>query len=82
MVSVDHRGCIDTANLPAMRLAEAIETTRIHRVTGLAGDRTALVTPRPCPAPSHHLCCGTDRWWPGADAGGRVAGAPWRALPG
>jgi magnesium chelatase family protein len=34
-----------------MTLAEAIETTRIHRVAGLTGDRTALVTTRPCRAP-------------------------------
>jgi magnesium chelatase family protein len=32
-----------TTILPAMTLAEAIETTRIHRVAGLTGDRTALV---------------------------------------
>jgi magnesium chelatase family protein len=38
---------------PAMTLAEAIETTRIHRVAGLTGDRTALVTTRPCRAPHH-----------------------------
>jgi magnesium chelatase family protein len=37
--------------LPAMTLAEAIEITRIHRVAGLTGDRTALVTTRPCRAP-------------------------------
>jgi magnesium chelatase family protein len=37
--------------LPAMTLAEAIETTRIHRVAGLTGDRTALVTTRPFRAP-------------------------------
>jgi len=30
-----------TTILPAMTLAEAIETTRIHRVAGLTGDRTA-----------------------------------------
>jgi magnesium chelatase family protein len=42
-----------TTILPAMTLAEAIETTRIHRVAGLTGDRTALVTTRPCRA-SHH----------------------------
>jgi predicted ATPase with chaperone activity len=30
-----------------MTLAEAIETTRIHRVVGRTGDRTALVTARP-----------------------------------
>jgi magnesium chelatase family protein len=29
--------------LPAMTLAEAIETTRIHRVAGLTGGRTTLV---------------------------------------
>jgi magnesium chelatase family protein len=40
-----------TTILPAMMLAEAIETTRIHRVAGLTGDRTALVTNRPCRAP-------------------------------
>ena len=39
-----------TTSLPAMTLAEAIETTRIHRVAGLTGDRTALVTTRPCRA--------------------------------
>jgi predicted ATPase with chaperone activity len=30
-----------TIILPAMTLAEAIETTRIHRVAGLTGDCTA-----------------------------------------
>jgi magnesium chelatase family protein len=40
-----------TTILPAMTLAEAIETTRIHRVAGLTGDRTALVTTRPFRAP-------------------------------
>jgi magnesium chelatase family protein len=44
-----------TTILPAMPLAEAIETTRIHRVTGLTGDRTALVTTRPCRAPHHTI---------------------------
>jgi Magnesium chelatase, subunit ChlI len=38
-----------TTILPAMTLAEAIETTRIHRVPGLTGDRTALVTFRLLP---------------------------------
>jgi magnesium chelatase family protein len=42
-----------TTILPAMTLPEAIETTRIHRVAGLTGARTALVTTRPCRA-SHH----------------------------
>ena len=36
-----------TTILPAMTLAEAIETTRIHSVAGLTGDRTALVTSHP-----------------------------------
>jgi hypothetical protein len=33
-----------TTSLPTMTLAEAIETTRIHRVVGLTGDRSAFVT--------------------------------------
>ena len=36
-----------------MTLADALKTTRIHRVAGLTGDRTALVTTRPCRAPHH-----------------------------
>ena len=40
---------------PAMTLAEAIETTRIHRVAGLTGDRTARVTTRPCYASRHTI---------------------------
>jgi magnesium chelatase family protein len=40
-----------TTILPAMTLAEAIETTRIHSVAGLTGNRTALVTTRPFRAP-------------------------------
>jgi Magnesium chelatase, subunit ChlI len=44
-----------TAILPAMPLAEAIETTRIHRVAGLTGDRAAWVTTRPCRAPHHTI---------------------------
>src|SRR4029434_2882655 len=44
-----------TTVLPAMTLAEAMETTRIHRVAGLTGDRTALVTTRPCRAPHHTI---------------------------
>jgi hypothetical protein len=38
-----------------MTLPEAIETTRIHRVAGLTGARTALVTTRPCRAPHHTI---------------------------
>jgi magnesium chelatase family protein len=41
--------------LPAMTLAEAIETTRIHRVAGLTSALTAWVTTRPCRAPHHTL---------------------------
>jgi magnesium chelatase family protein len=44
-----------TPILPTMTLAEAIETTRIHRVAGLTGDRTAWVTTRPCRAPHHTI---------------------------
>ncbi len=47
-----------TTILPAMTLAEAIETTRIHSVaglTGLTGDRTAVVTTRPFRAPHHTI---------------------------
>jgi magnesium chelatase family protein len=40
-----------TTILPAMSLAEAIETTRIHSVAGLTGDGTAWVTTRPFRAP-------------------------------
>jgi magnesium chelatase family protein len=40
-----------TAILPAMTLAEAIETTRIYRAAGLTGARTALVTTHSCRAP-------------------------------
>ena len=38
-----------TTILPAMSLAEAIETTRIHSVAGLTDGRAALVTRRPFP---------------------------------
>ena len=44
-----------TTILPAMTLAEAIETTRIHRVAVRTGDRTALVTTRPIRAPHHTI---------------------------
>jgi magnesium chelatase family protein len=40
-----------TTILPAMTLPEAIDTTRIHSVAGLTGDRLAWVTTRPCRAP-------------------------------
>jgi magnesium chelatase family protein len=38
-----------------MRLAEALETRCIHRVAGLTGERTALVTTRPFRAPHHTI---------------------------
>jgi magnesium chelatase family protein len=44
-----------TTILPDMTLAEAIETTRMHRVAGLTGDRTAFVTARPFRAPHHTI---------------------------
>jgi magnesium chelatase family protein len=42
-----------TTILPAMTLADALETTWIHSLAGLTGDRTAWVTTRPCRAPHH-----------------------------
>jgi hypothetical protein len=50
-----------TTILPAMSLAEAIETTCLHRVAGLTGARTAVVPTRPINLPPHHLGCGADR---------------------
>jgi magnesium chelatase family protein len=44
-----------TTILPAMTLPEAIDTTRIHRVAGLTGRHTAVVTLRPCRAPHHTI---------------------------
>src|SRR5215831_9543885 len=41
--------------LPAMRLAAARETTRIPRVAGLTGGRTAVVAMRPFRAPHHTI---------------------------
>jgi magnesium chelatase family protein len=49
-----------TTILPAMTLAEVIETTRIHRVAGLTGDRTAFVATRPFRAP--HPTSNTAFW--------------------
>jgi hypothetical protein len=42
-----------TTILPAVTFPEALDTTRLHRVAGLTGDRTTLVTTRPCRAPHH-----------------------------
>jgi magnesium chelatase family protein len=44
-----------TTILPAMRLAEALETTRIPRVAGRTGARTAVVTTCPFRAPHHTI---------------------------
>jgi magnesium chelatase family protein len=44
-----------TTILPEMRLAEALDTTRIHRVAGLTDGRTALVTSRPRRTPHHTI---------------------------
>jgi magnesium chelatase family protein len=44
-----------TTLLPAMSLAEALDTTPIPRVAGLTGARTAVVTTRPCRAPHHTI---------------------------
>jgi magnesium chelatase family protein len=58
-----------TTILPTMSLAEALETTRIHRVagfTGRTGDRPAVVTTRPCRPPHHTI---SDVGWIG---GGEV----------
>ena len=41
-----------TTILPAMPRAEALETTRIHRVAGLTGRRPAVVTILPFRAPT------------------------------
>ena len=44
-----------TPMLLEMSLAEALETTRMHRVAGLTGARTAVVATRPCRAPHHTI---------------------------
>jgi magnesium chelatase family protein len=44
-----------TTILPAMSLADALETTRIHCVAGLTVARTAVVTTRPFRAPHHTI---------------------------
>jgi magnesium chelatase family protein len=38
-----------------MPLPEAVETAHIHRVAGLTGDRTALVTTPPFHSPHHTI---------------------------
>jgi magnesium chelatase family protein len=72
-----------TTILPAMSLAEAIETTCIHSVAGLTGARTALVTTRPFRAPHHTI---SDVGLIGGGylphAGRGVAGAPRQSVSG
>jgi Magnesium chelatase, subunit ChlI len=46
-------GCRLTTSLPAITLAEALETTRLHRVAGLTGGRPALENKRPCHTADH-----------------------------
>jgi hypothetical protein len=66
-----------TTILPAITLTHALETTRIHRVAGLTGDRTTLATTRPCRAPHHTISdVGLIGGGPRAEAGRGVVGAP------
>ena len=41
--------------LPPLTLQEALDTTKIHSVSGLLPDNTALVTHRPFRAPHHTI---------------------------
>jgi predicted ATPase with chaperone activity len=56
-----------TTILPDMTLAEAIDTTRIHRVAGRTGDSTAMVATRRSRAP-HYTVAGA-----GLIGGGQVS---------
>jgi magnesium chelatase family protein len=47
--------CLTTI-VPAVTLAESLETTRIHRVAGRTGERTAWGTTRPGRAPYQTIC--------------------------
>jgi Magnesium chelatase, subunit ChlI len=71
-----------TTILPAMTLAEAVETTRIQRVAGLTGDRTAWVATRAYRAPLHDRRHETDWPEPRATARRSVTGVPPDALAG
>ena len=61
---------------------KALATIRSHRVAGLTGNCTAVVTARPCRAPQHELGGGAERRRPGAEARGGVAGAPGHVIAG
>jgi predicted ATPase with chaperone activity len=65
-----------TTILPAVTLAEAIETTRIHHVAGLTGGRTAFVTTRAFRAPHHIISDAGLVGGPRAEAGRGVTDAP------
>jgi predicted ATPase with chaperone activity len=69
-----------TTILPAMTLPKALETTRIHRVAGLTGDRTAVVTTRPCCASHHTISAVGSIGEAGAAARQGVASPPWGPL--
>jgi predicted ATPase with chaperone activity len=59
-----------------MRLAEALETTRIPRVAGLTGARTAVVTRRPCRASPHTISDVGVIGWGQMPVPGEVSRAP------
>jgi magnesium chelatase family protein len=59
-----------TTILPEMTLAEAIGTTRLPRVAGLTGRRTACATTRPCRVPHR------------SNSDGRLIGSDQVPLPG
>jgi predicted ATPase with chaperone activity len=46
--------------VPAMSLAEALETTRIHSVAGLTGDRPAWVIASPAAGSIYAECSGSN----------------------
>jgi hypothetical protein len=68
--------------LPAMTLADAIDTTCLHRVAARTGERTAFATTHPCRAPHHTishvgLIGGGHLPTPGEGARAPTAGAAW-----
>jgi magnesium chelatase family protein len=55
-VAVRTQGALWAADASALYVcAVEIESTLIHRVAGRPGDRTALITNRPFPAPHHTI---------------------------
>ena len=69
-----------TTILPAMTQAEALETTRLHRVAGRTGDRTAFVTTRPFRAPHHTISDVGPIGGGQVPLPGEMSLAQWRAL--